>query len=233
MKYLITSLMIVIGSSASAFHAILGSNYGWEDHQVTTTWSAQRREFADEPSYTSESTRLGIRIVRNDSIPGNNNKYHIEINAPINHKLADHLANILPQLNQKNRYATVVYLNSPGGSGSAGLRIGKMFRQYSVQAIVTNQQTCASACADMFIGAKYRSIYHTGTVETHAPYRENANGTITCVKEYADTARPYRHFALQMLGHEKGLRYFKDSFRVCSRIYLKVYSSNTKWIQSK
>ena len=56
---------------------------------------------------------------------------------------------------------------------SDGYALGNLFRDYSIQTIVTGGQQCASSCAIAFLGGEFRNMYHDAQPLFHAPYLTN------------------------------------------------------------
>lgn len=63
---------------------------------------------------------------------------------------ADRLDKFLTR--QLRKTNTAVYLNSPGGSLSGGIRLGEYFKHNRIKTVVEGRETCASACALAFLG---------------------------------------------------------------------------------
>ena len=116
--------------------------------------------------------------------------------------------------------AKQVYLDSRGGYLEDGYKIGELFRQYGVQAIVSGSQECSSACAVAFLGAIFRRIDFDGQLLFHAPYRpvgpffEVAFQSPDC----SDSGQVdgLRNYFEKMLGPEDGLYAFERTMSYCS-----------------
>lgn len=76
------------------------------------------------------------------------------------------------QISLKLPKATVI-LNSEGGSLSPALEIGRLIRVAGYETIVLDGQTCASACALIWLAGYPREIIGQGQVGFHAAYRDN------------------------------------------------------------
>jgi hypothetical protein len=62
----------------------------------------------------------------------------------------------------------VVYLNSPGGRVGPAMAIGRLMRQYQLEADVLENNDCASSCVLVLAGAITRVV--DGRVGIHRPY---------------------------------------------------------------
>ena len=108
-------------------------------------------------------------------------------------------------------------MNSSGGLMKDGFALGTMLREYSVKAIVTGGQHCASACAVAFLGAVSRRIEHNGILLFHAPYIDGEFGKAVCVRKDSDAALALSQYYQKMLGKEDGQRVFARTMDFCSK----------------
>ena len=66
----------------------------------------------------------------------------------------------------------IIYLDSPGGSVSAAVALGRHFRSQRFLAVVPADAKCLSACVLVLAGATNRGIYPDAKVGIHRPYLE-------------------------------------------------------------
>ncbi|MEY9885567.1 ATP-dependent Clp protease proteolytic subunit [Bradyrhizobium sp. USDA 329] len=67
--------------------------------------------------------------------------------------------------------ASVITLNSPGGSVPAAMAIGRLARQHRMVALVPGGASCVSACVLIYAGAVVRNARSTGgRIGIHAPF---------------------------------------------------------------
>jgi hypothetical protein len=67
----------------------------------------------------------------------------------------------------------IVVLDSDGGSLLPALEIGKIIRVAGYSTIVTDDRTCASACALIWLAGIERGVIGGGKIGFHAAYRDN------------------------------------------------------------
>ncbi len=72
---------------------------------------------------------------------------------------------------------SAVIFNSPGGTFSVGLAIGRSVRSYHLATIVTSGHTCASSCALAWLGGGRLFIQQGAKVGFHAAYKVDDAGT--------------------------------------------------------
>jgi hypothetical protein len=144
---------------------------------------------------------------------------HIELNGPINadtHFLVDkHLDGpgcMAIRNNQLTPLSRVVYLNSRGGIVRYGIQLGRVFRQNDAAAIVTGGQSCMSACAIAFFGAKYRTMKGNAKLLLHTPYIDHGR-RILCMPR--DKMEPLRDYFRNMLGGQTGDLAFERTMENC------------------
>jgi hypothetical protein len=92
-----------------------------------------------------------------------------------------------------------IELDSPGGSLTAAMEIGRLFREKHVWVIVPHWASCASACVLLLAGAVHRIII--GKVGIHRPYLEvpKQEATPERVKSfYAATLSDLRSYFREM-----------------------------------
>lgn len=148
---------------------------------------------------------------------------HLEIDGQIGPDSTEALSRLLPKLpkcidGDGTWLANRVYLSSRGGLLSDGFALGRLFRKYQMETVITYGQECSSSCAIAFLGGIYRSMRDDAKLMFHAPYTTNQywdRVAIDCsdygqVSDLAD----YYKFAL---GAEAG-NYLKDrTMSYCSR----------------
>lgn len=223
-------LVFVATTSAEARHNILGTTYGFDGNNYTVVHSKQ--------DYWNQNTWL--RLVQNTKT----NRYHIEFSGRITQDAVTAIEGYLKDagtyMSSEHNLAISVYLNSGGGDAEAGLALNKLFQgwkqpgqRYSVSAAVTGNQTCASACAIAFMGAKFRNVFHNGKLKFHASYTTSQYGVKKC-----DT-NPYSDFNIRLkkaisvqIGMEKGQRLFKETNKCKVGNNLITYSKYSKWLLS-
>ena len=207
---LIAAIFILISlSSCSSRHNIAGTIYGFNyegddikiisDYQVGT---------------------LQIRIVRHknsDCISGYQDK--IELSGSINKDTSFILERALQDIEScKTKsgtvYVTPVYMNSDGGSAADGIKIGRLFKKYGVQAVITGGQVCASSCAFAFLGAKFRSIAHNGKILFHSPYTNGISG-INCSDK--GDSKWLKDYYQEMIGNTEGSLLSNRTMDYCSK----------------
>lgn len=69
-----------------------------------------------------------------------------------------------------------MFLNSPGGSVSAGVTLAIYVQKLGIDAVVGKTDTCASICFAIFAAAKHRAIFPTSKVGVHSVYGIDNNG---------------------------------------------------------
>lgn len=68
-------------------------------------------------------------------------------------------------------YKPFVFLDSSGGTLKDGIAMGRLFREYGTQVVLSGGHVCASACAVAFLGSPGRSIWgDDARLIFHAPY---------------------------------------------------------------
>lgn len=112
---------------------------------------------------------------------GNHCCQWISADGPITTKTPDDFRKFM----KEQRYGADVLLNSPGGSLSAGIELGQLFRQYNLSTRVGRIMIdkygpneiggeCASTCAYAFIGGIERQIPKGSRLGFHRFYNKNA-----------------------------------------------------------
>jgi len=145
---------------------------------------------------------------------------HIELNGSINKDSSFIIEKVLKGINScyksDTQYlATPVYMNSDGGRVLDGLKIGEVFKEYGVQAIVTNKQVCASSCAFAYLGAKFRKLNGNGKLLFHAPYIDNDFGGIKCTSKSEN--QKLKKYYTKMIGQADGNRLFDRTMTYCDK----------------
>jgi hypothetical protein len=163
----LTLLISCSSLEPTPFHTVLGSDRGWRISGLQILLDAQ-------------IDKLRVRRVRipdNDCVVGY--REHLEIAGEIGPDSTAAIARLLPQLSRCNNVHTgvhvvnAVYLSSGGGYLSDGYALGELFKKYSVQTVVDNQQICASSCAIAFLGGRFRTMSGSAKLMFHAPYIGN------------------------------------------------------------
>lgn len=224
----IMTLFLSANAYASSWHTILGSD--------NRGWSNKNGQY--EVKYTSFNR--DVRLVKNHY--NQEYPYHIEFSGPINSTNVSTIIGMLEEVRPLHKgtrangttynYIVPIYLDSNGGVASEGIRLGEAFRRIGVKAQVTDGQVCASACADAFIGAKFRTIYPGGIVAVHSPYTTGNYGATKCIPVNSPMAQPFKDHAYNMLGQKDGQRFINNSFRTCSTRNLVYFRNSDKWLQN-
>lgn len=84
--------------------------------------------------HANTSKRLTAILAVGDVLPGDTERLIEYINA------------------QPQRPVLAIYLASPGGDLYEGMRLGQLFREWHIKAVVEGGEMCASACALAFLG---------------------------------------------------------------------------------
>lgn len=98
---------------------------------------------------------------------------HVTLSGPIEDGDADRLREVLSRFDGHDLREILVFLDSPGGSLSEGLRIADFFRSRSeivISQVGTDRNPdaeCASACVLAFIGADLRYLSEKGRIGVH------------------------------------------------------------------
>ena len=163
--------------------------------------------------------------------PGKPTHYHLVLSTKITAGLVSTLEPIVKELRATNkangyRFALKVYLNSAGGDAQSGIEIGRMLRANYVHTVISADNVCASACADIWIGGYYRDIFNDGKMTVHAPYIKGKYGTSTCISITHKDAEPFKQYAIEMLGTKDAIEYNKASFN-CSVIGGTTYTEHS------
>lgn len=101
---------------------------------------------------------------------------HIEISGRITSEMPAQLRDIIPIARERTNLRTlggdpkiVVYLRSPGGSGRAGLAMGRMLRAVGAETWVRPGDRCESACVFVFAGGVERLLFDRARLGVHRP----------------------------------------------------------------
>lgn len=153
--------------SCAPRHEILGTTYGYNDASIEVLLDAQ-------------IDKLRVRHVRmNDETCVSGYAEHLEIVGEIGPDSTEAVRRLLPQLSKCIRKSdgiwvvNRVFLSSRGGYLSDGFAMGRLFREHSIQTVITGGQKCSSSCAIAFLGGKYRIMGSDGKLMFHAPYTSN------------------------------------------------------------
>jgi len=173
----ILSFVLLASCASTERHNILGTNYGWnkEDKDVKILIDAK-------------VDSLRVRKVRMKSIDCTDGYIeHIEMDGPIGPDSTAIVEKILPKIKpcyNKNGVKIVprIFMSSGGGLLADGYNMGRLFKKYDAQTIITGGQKCSSSCAIAFLGGKYRTINHNGEILFHSPYTKGMLA-IDCTKK--------------------------------------------------
>ena len=206
---IISTFVTLSGCGSTPRHNIAGTTYGHnyegDDIKIISDYMVGS---------------LQIRVVRHNNpncVSGYRDK--IELNGSINKDTSFILERALKDIRvckdgAGSLYATIVYMNSDGGSVADGIKIGRLFKKHAIQAIVTGDQVCASSCAFAFLGAKFRSIYHNGKILFHSPYNDGIVGGINCANK--KESKFLKNYYLEMIGYDEGSLLFDRTMNYCS-----------------
>ena len=208
---LIATIFTLIGLSgcgSTPYHNIAGTTYGWDNEDGDIEIISNYQVGA-----------LQIRVVRHknsDCISGYRDR--IELNGAINKDTSFILERVFKDIDvckakSGTWYATPVYMNSDGGSVSDGIKIGRLFREYSVMAIIIGDQVCASSCAFAFLGAYFRQIHHNGKLLFHSPYNNGIIGIDCADKKESKWLKEYYQ---ELIGDIEGSLLFNRTMDHCS-----------------
>lgn len=119
-------------------------------------------------------------------------------------------------IKSKKRDSIKVFINSSGGLLKDGYALGKLFRKYEVSANIVNGQSCSSACAIAFLGAKYRSMSKKGKIMFHAPYirKVGLDSKVKCMNK--NNSVVLKQYYVKALGKKGGIAVFENTMRKCS-----------------
>ena len=93
-------------------------------------------------------------------------------------------------------YVTTIKLSSPGGLSYEGIDLGAFIRRHNIETTVGPEDTCFSACFDIFIGGVLRSVNPRGKLGSHMHALDHAEVFRALIQRYKpikDTARIIRH----------------------------------------
>ena len=194
--------------NSCAHHQILGSDYGFDSYQINILADIKAGD-------------LRVKLIRkSDSECASGYWEYIELSGPIGPDSSAVMEKLLEKIetcrDPKNGKRTVnnVYLNSNGGLLKDGFKMGELFNKYRISTVVTNGQTCASACAFAFLGGKYRTINGNGRLMFHSPYRKRGEG-IDC--EDPISIKQVKEYFLVQLGDPAGPYLFDRTMSFCSK----------------
>ena len=165
---------------------------------------------------------LTIRVHRR-RMKACNYEYHdsIELDGPINddtifalEKIISNAERCVLQNGNAGRMRTTVYLSSPGGQYSTGVKIGQMFKKLEVNTITIGKQVCASSCALAFLGGIDRRMTGPSILLFHSPYIKAGDKQIYCMNK--NVAQSLNSYFQEMIGNEPGKRLFARTMSFCS-----------------
>ena len=112
----------------------------------------------------------------------------------------------------------IVFMNSRGGSLTAGFEIGKLIREYEWNTWILNGQRCESACALAFIAGAFRQMSGDAVLIFHAPYRLVGSGSFArpdCSN--SRVKQDVRDYFRSVLGYNHAERLYERTMQYCSR----------------
>jgi len=188
-------------------HYILGSaSHGWDGTETEILLDAK-------------IDQLEVRHVRRRSSNcARGHTDHIEIAGRIGKDSTAALERLLPKLDDcilanGNRAVNKVFLSSGGGLLSDGYALGRLFKKYQVETVVTGGQKCASSCAIAFLGGTFRTMNFDAELLFHAPYL-NKGVAIDC-SDRGQVAGLLKYYK-QMLGNKEGSYLLERTMSYCS-----------------
>jgi ATP-dependent protease ClpP protease subunit len=116
------------------------------------------------------------------------------------------------ELQPGNKKDIKIYLNSKGGRALDGIKLGRLFRKYNIEASVGSGQLCASACAFAFLGAKSRYISNDAELLFHAPFKKKLFG-ISCDSRV--DSQWLKDYFVEMLSDHQGEQLFDKTMSAC------------------
>ena len=145
---------------------------------------------------------------------------HLEIAGEIGPDSTAAIVRLLPKMHKCETsegtwIVNAVYLSSGGGYLSDGYALGKLFRKYQVQTIITGGQQCASSCAIAFLGGKFRNMFYDAQLLFHAPFLTNGI-TIDC-SDRGQVAGLEEYFK-SSLGNKNGQFLLERTMSYCSAL---------------
>lgn len=206
LKTIALMIVMIFLASCGLRHKILGTDYGWNDPGIQILLDAS-------------TDKLRVRHVRRPSSACRTGFVdHLEIVGEIGLDSTAALERLLPQLDPCKSasgqwVANDVFLDSWGGSLSDGYKLGKLFRKYQVQTVITGGQLCASACAIAFLGGKFRSMEYDAKLLFHAPYTVTGT-TIACTDR--SQVWELNQYYQNMLGTKDGKYLLEKTLSYCS-----------------
>jgi hypothetical protein len=103
-------------------------------------------------------------------------RYRINVDGIIDQKTYLMVERLLSK--NPNNSCINVHLNSNGGNAKIGVKLGRLFQNNDVTAIIDDNSHCLSACGFAFIGAKAKIIKESGVLMLHAPFVKLKNNII-------------------------------------------------------
>lgn len=217
--FIITSILMFVNISGCGEttykHNIVGSNAStsfkeWGDVKIISDYKIGKQQ---------------IRVVRHkDNSCQNGYTDRIELNGEINKDSSLILERTLKGINPCKvkvagkpdvTYVTTVYMNSNGGYVKDGIKIGRIFKKYGVNAIITHGQQCSSSCAFAFLGAKFRSMRgNSSKLLFHSPYDNSILG-MDCYDRVS--AKHLADYYKEMIGETNGSVLYDRTMDYCSK----------------
>lgn len=203
------SLFFISCSTSSNKPTVLGSdNMEWIDYAST------------EKDILINDLRIKL-ILLNAEYCVRGKKYVIELDGQINSEATFVIDSLLKELDSKKcinsegtHIVTNVTLNSTGGYVESGIKLGKIFRKYSVYTRLADGQECASSCAYAFVGGKYRAMSNNTELMFHSPYYTTDFKDIYCTTKQSE--KELNDYFVSMLGEKFGNTLFTKTMNYCS-----------------
>lgn len=203
------SLFVISCSTSSNKPTVLGSsNMEWVNYVST-----------EKDILINE---LRIKLIQLNSDACQKGKlYVIELDGEINSEATYVIESLLKELDLKKcinndgvHLVTNITLNSNGGYVESGIKLGKIFRKYSVYTLLADGQECSSSCAYAFVGGKFRSMSNNTELMFHSPYYTADFQNIYCTTKQSE--KELNNYFISMLGDKFGNTLFTKTMNYCS-----------------
>ena len=206
---ILLSLFFISCSSSSYKPTVLGSsNMEWVNYVST------------EKDILINDLRIKLILMKSDTCQ-KGKLYVIELDGEINSEATYVIDSLLKELDLKKcinsegtHLVTTIALNSAGGYVESGIKLGKIFRKYSVQTLLAEGQECSSSCAYAFVGGKYRSMSNNTELMFHSPYYTTDFQNIYCTTK--QSGNELNNYFISMLGDKFGNTLFTKTMNYCS-----------------
>ena len=207
-RLLLLGLLALMGCAApppDAFHVVLGSGtYGYPSANVRVLSVVQGNDFEIRFS----------QIKYPECVSGSLDV--VEFSGTISQQSLPNLNAMLNQVNpcvrrDGRRVANPVYLNSAQGELMLGMQLGQWFQSKGIEAIVTENQVCESACALAYLGAQRKQVQANGRVVMHLS-GEQGKG-FDCARSI--DMMPLRNYLVSTSGKQAGQALFNQALSHC------------------